>query len=249
MRTIAFPVSALLLLFALTISVNCFAQELNDQLNRANQLKSAYGEMDERYLNALNEVVITASQDGKWEIALEYRQRHTDLMKEKYGENSVQYAEGLVRIANCINFSIPKGDPIPTPSSIPFYEKGIKIYDNNSDTICSMFHIATQRVAMYQEQLNNYKTANFWWNRSLNCIKKIATSDTSWENNTELIYSYGAYLASCIDNGLFKEVKNKALEAHQYIIENNLMYRLPPNEVSTIFRCLSFILGTIYLLT
>ena len=241
MRTIAFPIKALLLLFVLTMSVKCLAQNLDNQLNRANQLKAEYGELDERYLNALNDVVNAASQDKKWDVALKYRQKHTDLTKKKFGENSVQYAEDLVRVANCINYSVPEGMPVPALSTIPLYENGIKIYKENSDTICYMFYMATKILAAYHEQLNDYKTANYWWNRSLNCIKKIATSDTSIENMRGLVYTYGSYLASCNRIGLFKEGKNKALEAYQFIIENNLMYRLPPDGVDLIFRGLSIL--------
>lgn len=102
------------------VGTNGFAQTIDAQLKQLEQIKSAYGEMDERYLRALNEVIGTAANEGYFQIALQKRERHTELCKKKYGEHSVQYAEGLIRIGNCINLMIDENFPWPSEESIPY---------------------------------------------------------------------------------------------------------------------------------
>ena len=148
-----------LLLIALMVGTTGFAQTIDAQLKQLEQIKAVYGEMDERYLSSLNEVIGTAANEGYFQIALQKRRQHTELCKKKYGEQSVQYAEGLIRIGNCINLMVDEDAPWPSEESIPYYTKGIKLFEENDEKTNYIYIYALNTTIQYYANNRLYRQA------------------------------------------------------------------------------------------
>ena len=76
------------------------AQTFSDLLSAAEQAKAKYGEMDDRYLDALSTAIQAAFNEQKNEEANKYRLIHAEIVKGKFGENSLEYAEDMWRLGN-----------------------------------------------------------------------------------------------------------------------------------------------------
>ena len=89
---------------ALTLSISVKAQSFEDQLKKAESIKTQYGETDDRYLDALSQAIQTAFSEQNNEAANKYRLIHADIVKGKYGEHSLEYAEDMWRLGNVSDF-------------------------------------------------------------------------------------------------------------------------------------------------
>lgn len=87
-------------LLALTLSISIKAQSFEEQLKIAESIKTQYGEPDDRYLDALSTAVASAFDEKRFEEANRLRLAHSEIVKNKYGENSLEYAEDMWRLGN-----------------------------------------------------------------------------------------------------------------------------------------------------
>lgn len=97
-------IPVILTCFALFMGYTSRAQSFTDLLAQSEQIKAKYGETDDRYLDALSKVVSTAFDEEKFEEANKYRIQHSEIVKGKYGENSLEYAEDMWRLGNVSDF-------------------------------------------------------------------------------------------------------------------------------------------------
>ena len=122
---------------ALSLSVSIKAQSFDEQLQKADIIKSQYGESDDRYLDALSQAIQAASNEQKLEEANKYRLIHSDIVKEKFGENSLEYAEDMWRLGNVSAF---KGEQY----RFDCYTKAQKILEaldaKDSFIYCNLFY-------------------------------------------------------------------------------------------------------------
>lgn len=117
-------IPATIVLLTLLSSISIKAQSFEEQLKIAENAKNEYGEKDDRYLDALSKAIATAFAEKKNEEANKYRQIHADIVKKKYGENSLEYAEDLWRLGNVSGFM---GDAY----TFECYKKAAGIYESN----------------------------------------------------------------------------------------------------------------------
>ena len=89
---------------ALLLGHTLKAQSFTELLVQSEQVKAQYGETDDRYLDALSQAIQAAFSEQKNEEANKYRSIHADIVKGKYGENSLEYAEDIWRLGNVSNF-------------------------------------------------------------------------------------------------------------------------------------------------
>ena len=80
------------------------AQTFSELLTQSEQIKAKYGETDDRYLDALSKAIQAAFEEQNNEQANKYRIIHSDIVKEKYGEMSLEYAEDIWRLGNVSEF-------------------------------------------------------------------------------------------------------------------------------------------------
>lgn len=97
-------ISVILSFLALTLSISVKAQSFEEQLKKAESIKTQYGETDDRYLDALSKAISIAFDGKNFEEANKHRIVHSEIVKEKYGENSLEYAEDIWRLGNVSEF-------------------------------------------------------------------------------------------------------------------------------------------------
>ena len=170
-----------LLVIALIVGTNGFAQTIDVRLKQLEQIKSTYGEMDERYLSALSEVAGKAIGENNIGVAIQLRQQHTELIKQKYGESSIQYAEGLVRNAACIILSETNGGENTSPSAFQQLERSIKLFEQNNVKYNELYLLALYEVASYYAKNNKYDRAFLYLNKNIELYRDKCrnTADTS----------------------------------------------------------------------
>ena len=92
-----------LIIFAL-VAIPVQAQTFEQKFSKAEQIKAREGETSEKYLDALSEAIQAAFIEEDDETANKYRQIHSEIIKNKYGENSLEYAEDLWRLGNVSSY-------------------------------------------------------------------------------------------------------------------------------------------------
>lgn len=95
-----------LLIFIISlISISTLsAQNVQEQAAKADSLKNVLGKYDETYLSALSNLVAEVYYGGNYEYAYALRSEHAEIVKEKYGEGSMEYAEDLWKLGNISSF-------------------------------------------------------------------------------------------------------------------------------------------------
>ena len=107
MRTIAFPIKALLLLFVLTISVNCFAQQ-NDNWQKEVSGHLSLIEKERKngisdtssYLSALYELSILYYEKGQWDEVVVLSLEADSLFRQFFSSITGLHISLLARLAN-----------------------------------------------------------------------------------------------------------------------------------------------------
>ena len=74
------------------------AQRTEFLLHRADSIKAITGQADEAYLSALSAAIQQAFGEGNNALANKLRSEHAEIIKQKYGEQSVEYAEDIWQI-------------------------------------------------------------------------------------------------------------------------------------------------------
>ena len=162
------------------------AQSFSDLLVQSEQVKAEYGETDDRYLDALSKAIQAAFGEQKNEDANTYRQIHAGIVKEKYGENSLEYAEDLWRLGNVSEF---KGEEY----TFNCYKKAERIYE----ALNAQQEFPYSDI-MYRLYLHYYDTQK--WYIALNYLKKYISlyepwTKTAWKGNQYSISGFAhAYL-------------------------------------------------------
>ena len=81
----------LLCLLHITLS----AQTTETLIHRADSIKAIVGQYDKAYLSALSSAVQNAFGEGNNALANKLRLEHAEIIKQKYGEQSIEYAEDI----------------------------------------------------------------------------------------------------------------------------------------------------------
>lgn len=172
--------------FVLLSSFSLRAQSFEEQLRIAENVKAQYGETDVRYLDALSNAISAAFGEKKNEQANKYRIIHSDIVKDKYGETSLEYAEDLWRLGNVSEF---KGEEY----TFNCYKKAEGIYE----ALDAQKEFPFSDI-MYRLYLHYYDTQK--WYIALNYLKKYISlyepwTKTDWKGNQYSITGFAhAYL-------------------------------------------------------
>ena len=118
--------SILIVVVFLFSFVRANAQSFEEQLKSAEQIKSLYGETDERYLDALSKAIQSAANEQNYDVSIKYRTIHADIIKKKYGASSLEYANDLWRLGNTNHL---KGDD---KKASDYYQKSATIYESKN---------------------------------------------------------------------------------------------------------------------
>ena len=160
--------SILLICIAFLTGFSMKAQSFIDLIAQSEQVKVEYGETDDRYLDALSRVIQTAFDEQKSEEANHYRQIHADIVKEKYGENSLEYAEDLWRLGNVSRY---KGEQY----QFDCYKKAQKILETiDAKDSFVYFNLFLNYFRYYWNQQK--------WNLAAINIQKFIDYATPWVN-------------------------------------------------------------------
>lgn len=90
-------------IFTILLTLSCItlsAQTTEALLHRADSIKAIVGQYDKHYLSALSSAVQNAFGEGNNALANKLRLEHAEIIKQKYGEQSVEYAEDIWRLGN-----------------------------------------------------------------------------------------------------------------------------------------------------
>ena len=228
-----------LLVIALFVCTNGFAQTIDARLKQLEQIKSTYGEMDERYLSALSEVAGKAIGENNIGVAIQLRQQHTELIKRKYGKSSIQYAEGLVRNAACILLSETNEGENTSPSAFQQLERSIKLFEQNNVEYNELYLLALYEVANYYAKNNKYDRAFLYLNKNIELYRDKCrnTKDTS------IAVSYfESLLIHTIWSGSVGDCHRRivySLEADSILTRWNIQRYLYPSYILGLFKGLS----------
>lgn len=94
----------LFLVILALVALPAQAQDFERKLAKAEQIKAKNGETSEMYLDALSEAIQEAFGAEDYESANKYRCIHAEIVKRKYGANSLEYAEDIWRLGNVSEF-------------------------------------------------------------------------------------------------------------------------------------------------
>lgn len=153
---------------ALSLSFSVKAQTFDEQLKRAESIKKQYGETDDRYLDALSKAIQAAFSEHKNEDANQYRLIHAEIVKGKFGEISLEYAEDLWRLGNVSTY---KGESY----TFDCYKRAEGIYEKvnaqNEFPYCDI---------LWRCYLHYYDSQN--WYLALKYLKNHIVQAQTWVN-------------------------------------------------------------------
>ena len=107
----------LFLIFFYTLSN---AQSIDSLVVVANNIRDNYGENDERYLEALSNIV-KATDD--FAVAYRYRKKYYEIVKDKFGTESPEYADACVRMGTV------SSRHIGVEEGFRYYQEGVTLYE------------------------------------------------------------------------------------------------------------------------
>ncbi len=82
------------------LCITLSSQTTESLIHSADSIKAVVGQYDEQYLSALSSAVQQAFGEGNNALANKLRLQHAEIIKQKYGEQSVEYAEDIFRLGN-----------------------------------------------------------------------------------------------------------------------------------------------------
>ena len=112
-----------ILIMSLFLCVTSYAQNLDSLKTVSEELKRNYGINDARYLNSLSEVVKAAINEEDYRTAYDYRKRYYNIVKEKHGEKSPEYADACLRMGTVSYYYIGANE------AIKFYLDALTLFD------------------------------------------------------------------------------------------------------------------------
>lgn len=227
---------ALLTVIAATIltSLSVNAQSFEDRLKTAEEAKVKYGETDDRYLAALSNAIQGAFGEGRNEEANKYRLIHLEIVKKKFGENSLEYAEDLWRLANVSRY---KGEDY----TFACYDKAREIYESNNSQSSLPYCLIMRELFYHYYIIDELYTAieylkkyvgygKQWVNKEWNGTKFLPIAVADGQRMLGYLYYEKGYFSSsveaykeCIktleDNNLIEEYEGAVQPYHGIAID------------------------------
>ncbi len=172
-------------------------------------------------------------------VATQLRQQHTELIKQKYGDTSIQYAEGLVRNAACILLSETNGEEVSSQSAYQQLERSIKLFERNNVGYNALYLLALYETASHYANNNNYDMAFLFLNKNI----EIYRDKCQKTNDTSIAVSYfESLLIHTIWSGRIGDCHKRiviSLEADSILTKWNIQRYLNPSYILGLYKGLS----------
>lgn len=159
-------IGILALIMLTMVSAPMQAQTFEQKLAKAEKIKERKGEMNDKYLDALSEAIQIAFGAKDYETANKYRLIHMDIVKQKFGDNSLEYAEDLWRLGNVSSY---KGEDY----TFACYQKAGQIYELNNATDAFPYGSLMVNEFIYYNNTGNPELA-------LTCILNAISTFSNW---------------------------------------------------------------------
>ena len=198
----------LFLIFFYTLSN---AQSIDSLVVVANNIRDNYGENDERYLEALSNIV-KATDD--FAVAYRYRKKYYEIVKDKFGTESPEYADACVRMGT-VSYQ-----HIGVQEGLMYYQEGVSLYEKLG--IVNDLYIGGWSMMCYILDKQGFEERAFIMRERL--ISKLETVETDYVSQllTEYIGTY-PYL---MQSGRIDEQVHYMEKAQNLIKKYNVAHEL-----------------------
>ena len=169
----------IILLCVLSVSAQQVSRDINLLISQSESAKKSYGVNSDEYLASLDSVVQSAFEQQKYDIAFKYRNIHIDIIANKEGKESLNYAIDLSRLGNVASQLHPNNLQIAIDYHLQAYNlfDKLKVYDH------IFYLVTTGQLSNLYANTGQYDLALQYQDKHLMCIKKVeGTSSISYLN-------------------------------------------------------------------
>ena len=169
----------LILLCVLSVSAQQVSRDINLLISQSESAKKSYGVNSDEYLASLDSVVQSAFEQQKYDIAFKYRNIHIDIIANKEGKESLNYAIDLSRLGNIASQLHPNNLQI----AIDYHLKAYNLFDKLKVYDHIFYLVTTGQLSNLYANTGQYDLALQYQDKHLMCIKKVeGTSSISYLN-------------------------------------------------------------------
>ena len=169
----------LILLCVLSVSAQQVSRDINLLISQSESAKKSYGVNSDEYLASLDSIVQSAFEQQKYDIAYKYRNIHIDIIANKEGKESLNYAIDLSRLGNVASQLHPNNLQI----AIDYHLKAYNLFDKLKVYDHIFYLVTTGQLSNLYANTGQYDLALQYQDKHLMCIKKVeGTSSISYLN-------------------------------------------------------------------
>ena len=169
----------IILLCVLSVSAQQVSRDINLLMSQSESAKKSYGENSDEYLASLDSIVQSAFEQQKYDIAFKYRNIHIDIIANKEGRESLNYAIDLSRLGNVASQLHPNNLKI----AIDYHLKAYNLFDKLKAYDHIFYLVTTGQLSNLYANIGQYDLALQYQDKHLMCIKKVeGTSSISYLN-------------------------------------------------------------------
>ena len=187
-------------------------------ISQSESAKESYGENSDEYLASLDSIVQSAFEQQKYDIAFKYRNIHIDIIANKEGTESLNYAIDLSRLGNVSSQLHPNNLQI----AIDYHLKAYKLFDKLKAYDHIFYLVTTGQLSNLYANTGQYSLALQYQDKHLMCIKKVeSTSSISYLNACNVAINIADAAKS---NDLIDKYSREILQNTSKLTNENFAY-------------------------
>ena len=159
----------IILLCVLSVSAQQVSRDINLLISQSESAKKSYGVNSDEYLASLDSIVQSAFEQQKYDIAFKYRNIHIDIIANKEGKESLNYAIDLSRLGNVASQLHPNNLQI----AIDYHLKAYNLFDKLKVYDHIFYLVTTGQLSNLYANTGQYDLALQYQDKHLMCIKKV----------------------------------------------------------------------------
>ena len=200
-----------LILSTLVCGIMSYAQDISTMIVKTDSIKTLYGIEDQRYLDALTDVIQNLYDNKDYKRAYTLRKEHCNIVYGKYGADSYEYAEDMFRLGNVATHACSEH------KALEYYLCALNAFVASSSTESEYYYFCLSRISDCYRKQNYNDSALYYNNKYVDALKNAG------KEGYEVGYAYAISGDICFNSQNYEKAQEYYFLSRQEMESVNTM--------------------------
>ena len=193
-------------------------QDIDQLIRQSEVTRTQYGDMSDEYLSLLDSIAQNAFRQQKFDIALQYRNEHLDIVAKNEGQESLKYAIDLARLGNISFQAYAEKTQVALNYYLEAYNLFVKLKNDNH----ILYQATTYQLGRLYANLEQYDQALVYHEKYLHSVEQ--TDGAGSDYHLDACYVAMGIAATLKSDSLLNKYSNEILRHTSNLTNDNFRH-------------------------